>query len=117
VRRILPATALLVVIGCSGVVRDYSALAVSMSQRYGTTKVRHITHGDQQRLELTLTGRRWRGTDVGFPDSAKAVAQYAMSQLDEANRPDTVVVRIRTVSQWFGMRTGTSGMHFGAGEL
>lgn len=101
----------------SGVPRDMTPLALHLSERFGRTNLDYITHGGQNRLELLLTDKRWHGLNDVVPDSARVIARYALADLKGFPRPDTIVVTIRTTYKWGGMVHGSSGVHYGVGEL
>jgi hypothetical protein len=44
-----------------------SPLALHLSERFGRTNIDYITHGEQRRLELLLTDRRWHGLNDVVP--------------------------------------------------
>lgn len=98
-------------------VRDMSPLALRVAERYGTTDLEYITHGEQRRLELTLTDKRWHGLNDAVPDLARAVARHALADLMGMPRPDTIVVHFRTTYRWGGMVHGSSGVHLATAEL
>jgi len=92
-------------------------LALHLSERFGRTNLDYITNGGHKRLELLLTDKRWHGLNDVVPDSARAVARYALVDLKGFPRPDTIVVTIRTTYKWGGMVHGSSGVRFAEGEL
>ncbi len=96
---------------------DQTPLALRVAERYGTTNLEYTTHGDQRRLELSLTDKRWHGLNDVVPDSARAVARYALEDLMGFASPDTVVVTIRTTYKWGGMLRGSSGVHLAVADL
>ncbi len=110
---------LLCLAACSPEVRDQSALAVQLTTQYGATNTTWVTHGATTRLELRLTDRRWRGLNTVVPDSARVIAKFALAQLDEANRPDSIMVAIQTVNRGFLFfrETGSTGMAYATNEL
>lgn len=91
--------ALLACVGCSDRDRAQADLAARLFARYGPLKntMNHAGDGEAPRLELEFTGGRWRGLESGIPDSALAVARYAIANFPDAlPRPDTVLVTFRT---------------------
>ena len=105
------------VTGREEVIRDMSPLALELTERFGATSLTYTTHGDQRRLELMLTDKRWHGLNARVPDSAKVIARFALDRLGEMTRPDTVVVNIRTTYKWGGRVTGSSGVHLATADL
>jgi hypothetical protein len=95
---------------------DQTPLALRVAERYGKTNLTY-TDGGHRRLELTLTGKRWHGLNDVVPDSARAIARYALEDLMGFERPDTIVVTIHATYKWGGMVTGSSGIHLATADL
>lgn len=94
------AVVLLMVMSCAGPegTGDQPAGPSAIFARFGTGYTSHF-HGDSPRLEVHLTGRRWRGMRSGVSDSARVVARHALNHLPEGMpRPDTIVVTFLTRS-------------------
>lgn len=73
---------------------DQLSLAATLHKRFGPAMI--TTSGGGSRLDLELTGRRWRGVRTAA-DSAPVVASYLLAHLPtDMVRPDTVAVRFRT---------------------
>lgn len=111
-------------VACASRVHDASSLAVAVAVRYGETSTRWGTHPDRVTLGLTLTDPRWTrlGPGADLPDSARAVARYALGEIDKTPglaRPDSILVTIQTVNR--GMlvfrETGSSGFAFASEDL
>ena len=99
VRWPVPVLVLLALVGCTDRDRAQADLSARLFARYGPLKntMNFAGDGESPRLELEFTGGRWSGLDSGIPDSAVAVARYAMGIFPNAlPRPDTVLVTFRT---------------------
>jgi hypothetical protein len=89
--------ALLAVVACSlpRELDEYPAFHARMAERYGPMHS-NMNFGESPRLDLEMTGRRWRGFQPGRTDSAKAIARYALESFPAAwPRPDTITIRFR----------------------
>ncbi len=111
-------------VACSPRVHDASSLAAAVAMRYGEADTRWTKSPDHLTMALTLTDRRWTrlGSAPGLRDSARAVARFALGEIDEAPglaRPDSILVTIRTVDRGVPLfrQTGSSGFGFASKDL
>jgi hypothetical protein len=96
---------------------DQTPLALRIAERYGRTDLVYSTANGHRRLELTLSDKRWNGLNDVVPDSARAIARYALDDLMGFERPDTIVVTIQSTSRLGGTVTGSTGVHLATADL